>query len=203
MGKQETTQLALLRAAEKLFAARGVDVVSLREIAAAAGQKNHSAALYHFGDKRELIEALLIRHSGPVDAGFPQAIEALHKQGKETLENLVAVLVRPMVELLADDDGGVDYILICAELVHSRNFPMTSMRAANSDGSQVLRQRLFAHLGHVPPTMLPIRMMQTAAMLFGSIASYQRLQSAGMFIPRSDFADDLVRTLTSILATGA
>jgi AcrR family transcriptional regulator len=200
VARQEVTQLALLRAAEKLFAAHGVDAVSMREIAALAGQRNHSAALYHFGDKRALLDALLERHSAPVDAGFAPAIEALQAEGRETLETLVAVLTRPMVELVADEDGGVEYVTICAELVHSRTFPMTSMRAANGPGSQVLRQRLFAHMQEVPPLLLPVRMMQVTALLFGSIAAYQRLCSAGLFIPRPLFSDDLVRTMSALLA---
>lgn len=199
MAKQEGTRLAILRAAEKLFATRGVDVVSLREIAAAAGQRNHSAALYHFGDKRGLIEALLARHSSAVDAGFVPALEAVARSGEETLERIIEVLVRPMVALVADEDGGVEYILICAELVHSRTFPMTGLKAANGPGAEVLRQRLFAHLGHVSPIVLPIRMMQTAATLFGSIASYHRLCAAGLFIPIDIFSDDLVRVMTALL----
>lgn len=199
MNRDGDPRLALLRAAERLFAAHGVDVVSLREIAAAAGQKNHSAALYHFGTKRELLEALLERHSGPVDAGMIPAIEALRASNKETLGRLVEVLVRPMVALLSDEDGGAEYIGICAELVHSRTFPITGMRAANGPGSELLRQRLFAHMGKVPPTLMPVRMMQTTALLFGSIAAYHRFSTAGIFIPRDELADDLVRTMTKLM----
>lgn len=199
MPKEAITQLALLRAAETLFAARGVDVVSLREIAAFAGQKNHSAALYHFGDKRELLEALLIRHSGPVDDAMIPAIEALQAKGKESLPHLVEVLVRPMVALLDNDDGGAKYATICAELVHSRSFPITGMRAANGPGSQLLRQRLFAHMAKVPPTLMPVRMMQTTAILFGSITAYHRFAAAGLYIPRDEFADDLVHTMVKLL----
>ena len=39
----------LLLAAERLFAARGVDGVSLRQVNVEAGQRNLSAAHYHFG----------------------------------------------------------------------------------------------------------------------------------------------------------
>src|SRR5271156_3483901 len=49
----------LLDAAEGLFAERGIEAVSLREIAAEAGQKNNSAVIYHFGDKRGLLDALI------------------------------------------------------------------------------------------------------------------------------------------------
>src|SRR6185369_10814700 len=59
------TRAALLRAAERLFAERGVDRVSMREVAAAAGQSDYPAVLSHFSDKREMLDAVLERHSDP------------------------------------------------------------------------------------------------------------------------------------------
>src|SRR5688572_11521762 len=84
--RQADTPTELLRAAERLFAARGVDSVSLREIAAAAGQANHSAALYHFSNKRELINELLVRHSDPIQAAWLVTLDHLAASGRETLE---------------------------------------------------------------------------------------------------------------------
>lgn len=51
--------LRLVLAAERLFALRGIDGVSLRQIAAAAGSSNNSAVHYHFGSKDGLIDAIL------------------------------------------------------------------------------------------------------------------------------------------------
>lgn len=51
--------LRLLLAAERLFALHGIDGVSLRQIAMAAGSANNSAVHYHFGSKDGLIEAIL------------------------------------------------------------------------------------------------------------------------------------------------
>ncbi len=45
--------------AERLFAEHGVDGVSLRQIAAAAGSANSSVVHYHFGSKEHLIRAVL------------------------------------------------------------------------------------------------------------------------------------------------
>ena len=42
------TRDQIIRAAEELFAARGIDGVSLREINRAAGQSNTGAVQYHF-----------------------------------------------------------------------------------------------------------------------------------------------------------
>ena len=52
---REHTRQQLILAAEKLFAESGIDSVSLRQINLEAGQKNSSAAHYHFGSKDALI----------------------------------------------------------------------------------------------------------------------------------------------------
>jgi AcrR family transcriptional regulator len=53
------TREIILQVAERLFAERGIEAVSLREIAAEAGQSNSSAVQYHFQSKERLIRELL------------------------------------------------------------------------------------------------------------------------------------------------
>ena len=48
----------MIRAGERLFGESGIDGVSLREVAAAAGQGNTSAVRYHFGSKDGLVAAI-------------------------------------------------------------------------------------------------------------------------------------------------
>ncbi len=48
----------IVEVAERLFALHGIDGVSLRQIAAAAGTANNSAVNYHFGSKEGLIAAI-------------------------------------------------------------------------------------------------------------------------------------------------
>ena len=95
-----------MRAAEQLFAQQGVDRVSLREIAIAAGQRNVSAATYHFGSKRELIEAILERHSVPVQESWTPTLAA-DTEHKLTLHQLIELFVWPLVDKIDDADGGV------------------------------------------------------------------------------------------------
>lgn len=51
-------KVQLLLAGERLFAERGVEGASLREIAVAAGHGNNNAVRYHFGSKEGLIQAI-------------------------------------------------------------------------------------------------------------------------------------------------
>lgn len=200
--KSEITRLAILRAAEGLFAARGVDTVSLREVAAAAKQRNHSAVLYHFGDKRELLEALLHRHSGRIDDAFPARLSELQASGNETIEALCQLLVQPLAAKLDDEDGGPSYLQVCAELTVSRSFPLTSFKAANGPGATAVAGRLHGLIRDQSPALVPLRMLRVAGVLFGSLAAYHRIVQDGFDVPRDLFERDLVASLHALLAAG-
>src|SRR4051794_41913128 len=53
-----STKEQIVLAAEALFAERGVEGVSLRQIGTAAGNGNNSAVQYHFGTKDRLVQAV-------------------------------------------------------------------------------------------------------------------------------------------------
>src|SRR5579864_699819 len=55
---QTDPKLALILAAETVFARQGIERASLREIAANAGQRNHHAVQYHFGSRQALVQAV-------------------------------------------------------------------------------------------------------------------------------------------------
>ncbi|MFB6894006.1 TetR/AcrR family transcriptional regulator [Kitasatospora sp. NPDC056327] len=55
---QETRE-RLLRAAEELFAVRGVEASMTKDIVRLAGQGNPSAVQYHFGSREGLLEAIM------------------------------------------------------------------------------------------------------------------------------------------------
>ncbi|MFE3681931.1 TetR/AcrR family transcriptional regulator [Streptomyces sp. NPDC059095] len=53
------TREKLIRAAEEVFAAQGVDGAQLRDIVKLAGQSNPSAVQYHFGSRAGLLDAVM------------------------------------------------------------------------------------------------------------------------------------------------
>jgi AcrR family transcriptional regulator len=190
------TRLALMRAAEQLFAQQGVDRVSLREIAIAAGQRNVSAATYHFGSKRELIEAILERHSRPIQDDWVLTLHSVQAQGL-ALRQLIELLVRPIVAKVDDSDGGRCYLELCAELVTSRTFPLMGMRVATTPGAAELGKRIAALGPELPPMFHVIRGSRLAGLLYASIGDYLRLTANGVEISRPLFISDLVNVLVS------
>jgi AcrR family transcriptional regulator len=96
----EATKLALMRAAEKLIAERGVENVSIREIVAAAGQKNESALQYHFKNLRGLLRAIRSERSEMVQARRAELLqELLTETSKPSLQQLCGLMVEPTFQL--------------------------------------------------------------------------------------------------------
>lgn len=197
------TPTDLLRAAERLFAEQGVDNVSLRQVAAAAGQANHSAVLYHFGDKSQFLNALLERHSDPIQAGWIGTVAHLEAEGRDSLREIIGVLVRPLVNKLDDPDGGTEYLLIVDQLAHSMSHPVTEMPATRAEGIAAISRALARHTGRLSPELALLRMLRVIDTLYGSIAAYHRLAEAGLELSREAFITDLVDTLEAIVGAGA
>jgi len=81
-GDAAVTRQAILTAARELFAARGVDGVSVRDIAALAGV-NHALVHRYFGTKSDMVAAILLAEAEAMnslarpEAGPPESLEAL------------------------------------------------------------------------------------------------------------------------------
>lgn len=88
-----------------MFAERGIDAVSLREITAASGQRNKSAAQYHFGSKEQLVREIFERHTGRVNMHRRQLLAALYENGRQpTLEGLADALIHPLADTLIEHE---------------------------------------------------------------------------------------------------
>lgn len=107
------TKERLLREAGRLFARRGLWQPTVREITAAAGQRNVSALNYHFGTRDGLVAAILEHHGDPTDEARRVRFDAVGPDASS--RDLVAALVIPYAAHLATPDGR-DYLRIVAQL---------------------------------------------------------------------------------------
>jgi AcrR family transcriptional regulator len=112
------TRSRLLEAAERLFAERGVDLVSLREITRASGAKNAIALQYHFDDRAGVVQAILDKHLPDVDARRAAMLDQYEAEGLADVRVLAAALVRPLAAKLSDKDGGREFLQIYADLLN-------------------------------------------------------------------------------------
>lgn len=127
----EITQRQLISAAEKLFAERGIDGVSLREITVEAGVRNSTALQYHFGTREGLVRAVLKKHYADIEVHRGALLDEYEREGSNDLRTLVAAYIRPLAAKLTDLDGGREYLRITAQLV---NRPGFQAREPDDDG---------------------------------------------------------------------
>jgi AcrR family transcriptional regulator len=100
------TRRALLEAAERLMAERGIRGVGLKEISVIAGQRNNSAAQYHFGDRANLVEAVFVNRMTSVNATRHQRLEELARRPKPSgIRPLVEVEVEPLLDVVGLGGG--------------------------------------------------------------------------------------------------
>jgi AcrR family transcriptional regulator len=136
----EDTRARLISAAEELFAAEGVDGVSLREIVRASGARNTTALHYHFGDRDGLIRAVLAKHAPDVEARRHAHLDAYEAEGRTAVRQLAGALVRPLAAKLDDPDGGPAYLQILAELMN-RARPWVGSAALEDPANSMYRWR--------------------------------------------------------------
>ena len=89
------TKLALMEAASTLFAEKGFEVVSVREITTLA-KANVASVKYHFGSREGLIDAVVARMAKPVNDERLRRIEELEKRGGVTVRELIVAFFEPL-----------------------------------------------------------------------------------------------------------
>lgn len=111
-------QAELIGAAERLFAQRGIEAVSLREVTRAANQRNTTALQYHFKDRDGLLRALLRKHIETVAVRRTAMLDLIQGQQTLTLRDAATTLLQPLVTKLTSSDGGPFFLQVAAELLH-------------------------------------------------------------------------------------
>lgn len=113
----------LLDAAEQLFAERGFDATSTRDIAARSGDTLGTLS-YHFGSKDGLLGEVIRRRFdalAEMRREMYQAIQQRHPRRKPTLDEVLACVVVPFVErALRGDAAWRSYITLLGRMMYSR-----------------------------------------------------------------------------------
>jgi AcrR family transcriptional regulator len=106
------TRARLLDAAQHVFARRGVDAVTIREINDRAGQRNASALHYHFGSRESLLVAIVERHQPAIDG---ERARRLANAGDDA-HAVVHAILTPLTNRLQSPEGR-DYLRIVPQLL--------------------------------------------------------------------------------------
>jgi AcrR family transcriptional regulator len=128
-----STKERILAAAEVLFAQRGFDGASLRQLTAAAGV-NLAAVNYHFGSKDKLVEQVFRRRLDALNASRLAALSRIAGGADTTVEDVLEAYIRPALDLSHDGSGSLF---------------MRVLARAFAEHDDSLRQFLSANYGHV------------------------------------------------------
>ena len=146
----DDTRTRILDTAERLFAERGIESVSVRSILAAAGV-NVALAHYHFGSREGLITALLEARVAPVVAEMARGIEEADGRGQDaSLEDVLRSYFAPAARWMMERPACAR---LCAQLQIS---PSPEVRALGEEAVRGVMNRLAAAvLKRVPSDLAP------------------------------------------------
>lgn len=200
----------MILAAERLFAERGVGAVSLREVGAAAGQRNNSAVQYHFGTKDGLVEAVFVHRMTPIEAERRRRLHELDlarrpptdRGSRDELRDLMVVFIAPLADALVTTDG------------HRSHYARFLDQIMTSDESRLLPyehpvmatvvetfRRAERGLTGIPVALRVPRLQAAAGYAIRSLADRERAApaAAGARLPDAVFLDHLIDTTVGLL----
>lgn len=108
----------LIRAGERLFAERGLDGASLREISRTAEQRNVTAVQYHFSTREGLLVAILDKHVTIVSRQIHVALDTLEDDATGPgARDVVRAVADPLLGRLSAP-GGPEFLQIAAQVMN-------------------------------------------------------------------------------------
>ena len=190
---------ALKRAALQLFAERGVDGVTVREIAAAAGQRNHGAVGYYFGSKADLIQTLVVDGARQIDQRRNRELDALEAASTPPmLEDIIRILVFPSIRLVPEgQDECYNRFVVLFSMSH-RDLFMAALEDRWNTGFKRCIDLLRRWMTHLSPSEQTERIVFIEAYM-GAVLSARETRLADDTRPHSTWSTD--RVLEHFVAT--
>lgn len=202
--RSEATQTALMQAAEKLIAERGIENVSIRDIVGAAGQKNESALQYHFKNFSGLIEAIHNKRSAETQALRSQLLAGLLEETAEpTLRQLCELMVQPSYELARSKVDYRRYIRAFGDtlmLAESSALSIAARNGAGGSSGQQLTTLLRKALPHLDKAAYRRRMDGAVRLCSASMFHQARQKNAFRGDAAALFFHGLMDSLEGLLS---
>jgi AcrR family transcriptional regulator len=195
----DDARTALVDQAERLFAERGIEAVSLRDVSAAAGQRNHSAAQYHFGDRAGLVAAVYEARMQFVNERRYRCLREIDRAGRgDDVTALVAAVVVPLVEVVAETNGWYGRFLARSRWDSFGAEVVAALPAVSS--FRVTVERLHHTLRHLPAAIRHSRTEQLLTLVVGTIAGWEWAHHRGeRRLPVAVLTGELIATGVAVL----
>ena len=149
--KGERTRLQLKSTALRLFAQRGLENVSIRDIQTAAGQKNNGSISYYFSSRDALIREIVADIARMLDEDNNRRLDALEARGGPTDIRQVAEILLPLIGRPgrgASEDDLYRLRFFTSVLITRRELLYEA-----TAGADRATRRCFAHIRRLAPEM--------------------------------------------------
>lgn len=196
----EATRQVIIAAAERLFAERGISAVPLRDIGIAAGQRNHAAVQYHFGDRDELVKAIMESRGAESEAQRVQVVTSLMMGNRTpTTSDVVDAFVRPLAIHIKPNNH---YLAFLSLLITGQGgYEGLNNRDIHAGASVLTLGTLLGRLvTDLPPAVLEERWSLARTSAVHALARYQSAQQKREHLPAK--IDVLIDDLVSFLSAG-
>jgi len=185
-----STKERILTAAEALFAQRGFEGASLRQLTAAAGV-NLAAVNYHFGSKDNLVEEVFRRRLDQLNARRLAALKQVAGQADATLEDVLAAFIRPALDL-SHDGGGSLFMRVLARAFAEHD---DSLRKFLSDNYGHVMRQFTAEFARLLPQLSKEELYWRIDLVTGALT--HAMSGFGMIQRKSDVSETTHREQTA------
>ncbi len=195
--RRRDTKEKLIRAAERLFAEKGLAGVSVRDITLAAGARNQSALHYHFGCMEDLIREIFSQRLRGIEKARLERLAALDAAGKNhDIQALMETNMGPLLEACLEENGRL-YARFSVQLMTDPRYSVGGLvRDVGMQSAADIGARLTEILGDLPENTLRARLRQVFMISVILMADYARAVEA----EKAPEVEDAVREAAATLA---
>ncbi|WP_280762846.1 TetR/AcrR family transcriptional regulator [Prescottella agglutinans] len=197
MSNPGNAKSAMIEVAERMFAEHGIDGVSMRDVAAAAGQKNNSAVQYHFGGREGLVLEVFRRRMREINTTRVAFLERLDEDGRgHDVRGLVEAVVVPLADYLRTAGTDSYYAQFIARVSPSVDMVNSDLSEV-TEASREVAARLIRALDHLPRRVAAIRVDLMLNMAVSALAVFEQRRNSGNPLVDANF-DETVRHLVDM-----
>jgi AcrR family transcriptional regulator len=191
----QNTRELLLQTAERLFAELGIAAVSLRDIGGAAGQKNNAVVYYHFGNKENLVKAIVLYRVQEIRKSSTAFQKVLAGKRSPKLRDLINVFVAPFGNIIPH---GTYYIPFLSRYIAEHGSTSELIETATANQLNGLKASIGDLLEGYPASTIDERWDIFTESVIHSLARYQTAHRDGTLSkPLEALLEDLVSYHTS------
>lgn len=202
----------LKRAALRLFSARGIDAVPVREIVTASGERNNASLHYYFGSKEGLVRELIIECAELSEGRRLERLERLEAEGgpkepADIVRLLVEVEATPRIEgdsgAFGHGSGHMRFVM--ALQITNRQRLQAALEGRANPGYERCVEHLHRLLSGIPRPLLNQRLIFMDLFLGASLAAretaFEGGGDGGKLWRSPDALDNLVDSACGALVT--